>query len=379
MTIWPFKPREEYIEALSWRTDVFRAKSAEQRIALRTAPRREFTLRHTLTDYEYAAAQALIRQAQGGDGFLVPDWSQAVLLGDLPIGSAHGLSVDLDEYDYGDTALLWESPSKYEQVDFVNDSNETSISPVSNEYTKAYLMPLWPAVCPGGLSSEHLGANLNQCEIAFQVTENNDLGASDYAQYRSHDVLDSCPILRSLSDKIVWPVVVNDNETSAIYLLRKRDIPDHMFSMYWHEFSNSELWSLRRWLHSRRGRQKVFWFSSYSKDFEPAASVSGTTLTTYSHPGVSGIGHTTAFDIEVKGKDGTSYYRRVTGATTGTTIGDRTTLDLTIDSTLTIGLSEIDRISFLRMARFDADRIELAHMASGGTSVAVTCREVEEP
>lgn len=379
MTIWPFKPRNDFNEALSWKTDVFRAKSAEQRIALRVAPRREFTFSHTLTDYEYTAAMALIRQCQADGGFLVPDWSQAILLGDLPTGSAHGLSTDFSEYDFGDTALLWESLDNYEQVDFVDDSNETSISPVSADYTKAYLIPLWTAVCPGGLSSERIGANLNQCEIAFISTQNNDLGASDYSQYRSHDVLNYCPIIGSLQDKLTWPVSFFDNEVSSPELLRERAIPDYTFMMRWQTVTNSEIWSLRRWLHSRRGRQKAFWFSSYSEDFEPAASVSGTTLTVYAHPGVSGVGHTTAFDIEVKAKDGTSNYRRVTAATTGTPIGSRGTLDFTIDSSLTIDLSDIDRISFLRMARFDVDRIELSHQAATGTQVEVLCREIEEP
>lgn len=379
MKIWPYKPRGEVIEALSWRTDVFRAKSAEQRIALRIAPRREFNYSHVLTDYQYAGARALIRSVQAGDGFLVPDWGQAVELGAVPIGSAHGLTGDYSEYDFGDTALLWESVDNHEQVDFSDDSNGTSLGAVTNEYTNAYLLPLWPAICHGGLSASRIGANLNQCEIAFIITENTDLGYSDYSQYRSQDVMPSCPIIGSLDDQIVWPATAFDNEQSSPELIRQRDIPDYSFSMKWHHFLNSDIWSLRQWLHSRRGRQKVFWFSSFSKDYEPAASVSGTTLTTYALPGITGIGHTTAYDLEVKAKDGTSYYRRVTSATTGTPIGTRSTLDLTIDSTLTIDLADIERISYLRLARFDVDRIELAHMAAGGTQVQAVCREVEEP
>lgn len=378
MNIWPFKPRGEFTETLSWRTDVFRAKAAEQRIALRVAPRRTFNYAHTLTDYQYAGARALIREYQGDTDLLVPDWGQAVYIGPLGAASAQPITADLSEYEFGETALLWQSVDLYEQVNLVDDSNETSIAPVINDYTSAYLIPLWQSVCPGGLNAERIGANLNQCSVAFQITENEDLGASDYDQYRSHDVLDSCPKIGGLRDTIAWPVTPFDNLQSALHTLRRRNIPDHTFTMKWHNFNNSDTWALRRWLHSRRGRQKVFWFSSFAKDFEPAASASGTTLTTYALPGSSVVGQQT-FDLEVVHTDGTKYRRRVDSVAAGTPIAGRSTLDMTLDSSLTITLANIERISFLRMARFDVDGIQLLHRASGGVEVQAACREVEQP
>jgi hypothetical protein len=382
--IWPFKPRDEMIESLEWKTDVFRAKSAEQRMALRTAPRRTFNLDHTLTDYQYAGARALIRDTQGGDGFLVPDWGQSIKVGSVSSGSAETISVDLSYVDMGDTALLWESSTKYESVGITNDSSGVVVDSVGNDYTDARLMPLWTAVCPEGLVATRIGARLNQSSIAFLLTQNNDLGASSYSQYRSHDVIPSCPVIGGgdLEESIVWPVTQFDNQQSSPYFLRQRDIPNMAFSMRWHEFSSAEIWDLRRWLHSRRGRQKVFWLSSRGKDFEPytiSADSNGATLTTYAMPGISGVGRSGVFDIDITTNDDNSYYRRVESVTTGTPVGGRETLDLLLDENLTINAGDIKRVSFLRCARFNADRVEMLHRASGGVSVQIPCVEVEQP
>ena len=379
--IWPFKPREELIEVLEWRTDVFRAKSAEQRIALRTAPRRTFNLTHTLTDYEYASARALIRNAQGGDGFLVPDWPQSVAVGTVLAGSAETITANLADIDMGDTAFLWESLSLFESVNISFDSNGASVDPVTNDYESARLAPLWPAQCPDGLTAQRIGARLNQVSAAFTLTENNDLAASSYAEYRSQDVMPSCPIIGegNLEESITWPLSDFDNQQSIPEYIRQRDIPNMRFSMRWIEFTKEAQFALRQWIHSRRGQQKAFWFSSQGQDFEPAASVSGTTVTTYALPGFTGVGHSGVFDIDILANDETHYYRRVSVAATGTPIAGRATLDLTIDSTLTLDLADINRISFLRCARFAADRFEFLHRAAGGMSVQVPCIEIEEP
>ena len=85
------------------------------------------------------------------------------------------------------------------------------------------------------------------------------------------------------------------------------------------------------------------------------------------------------FDIEIKAKDGTSYYRQVTSWADGTPVGTRPTADLTIDSTVTLALGDLSRISILTCSRFDSDRIEFSHEAGVGVTVAIPCREVPVP
>jgi len=62
---------------------------------MRTSPRRTFQLAHSFTDLKYSHARSLIRDAQGADGFLVPDWGQLVTLGAVSAGSSVAVTVDV--------------------------------------------------------------------------------------------------------------------------------------------------------------------------------------------------------------------------------------------------------------------------------------------
>lgn len=376
--VWPFKQVGDIIESLEWLTDVFRAKSAEQRIALRSEPRRIYNISHILDDRSYAAARALIRLNQGADGFYIPDWPQSSRIGPVSSGSSVSLSVDLSYVHMGAAAILWESSDLFEQVDITNDSNGVTLATVVNNYSDARLVPVFLSHCPQGLSTSRGAAQINRCSAAFNVYENSDLASTSYPQYRSHDIMTSCPIIGSgdFSEDIGWPVSAFDNQTSIPHYLQQRTIPDMQYQMRWHEFTAQSKYELRQWLHSRRGRQKVFWLSSRAQDLEPAAAISGTTATIYTPPGLTALGQN-PFDIDITDTAGTSNYRRVTSYSTGTPVNGRDTLDMTIDSTLTV--SDIKRISFLRCTRFDADRIELNHTPGAGMSVQVPCIEVPEP
>lgn len=379
--IWPFKPRAELLEVLEWRTDVLRPKSAEQRICLRVAPRRIFNLTHLMSDYEYSAGRAMIRSAQGAGGFLVPDWGQRINLGPLSPSSEPVLNIDISGMDIGGQAILWESPTNFEQVEILGDSNGVALDAISNTYQNARFMPLWLAIAPEGLANSRGPARTNEASIAMEVTENSDLSDSVYPQYRAHDLMPDCPVVGGgrFDESIAWPVTRFDNQQSAPRTLRQRSLPDMRFQMRWHEFTGADAYTLRRWLHSRRGRQKAFWMSSRGRDFEPASAISGTTVTVFDLPGIARLGRSSAFDIDITSTAGVSYYRRVSSTTAGSEISGRTTVDMTIDSGVALALPDIRRISVLRCARFDADRIVLRHRAAAGMDVQVPCVEISEP
>ena len=378
--VWPFKPSQEMIEELQWATSIIRSKSAEQRISMRTAPRRIFQLTHIFNDYTYSHARALIRESQGADGFLVPDWGQSTLLGTVSSGSAVAVTADLSYVDIDTTAILWESLTNFEAVTLTTDSSGTSIDTVTGNYTNARLMPLCPAYAPEGLSTSRAGARSAESNIAMIVTENRDLSATPAVTYRSLDVLDECPVIGGgdLSEGAGWQVSFFDNPVGIPAQIRQRSIPDITSSMRWHHFTKAEAYALRQWLHYRRGMQKAFWMSSRGQDLEPALGISGTTMQVFAFPGLTGLGRTLGFDIEVKTASG-SNYRRVTGLTTGTPVGGRATISMTIDSTLTVSLADITRISFLRCTRLDSDRVEFLHQAAAGVSVQVPLIEIPTP
>jgi hypothetical protein len=362
MEVWPFKPKSELIESVEWLTDVFRAKAGEQRTAIRVNPRRTFNLTHLLTDFEYASARALIR-AQQGNGFFVPDWTASVNVGAVsgPVSVPAG---------FPEKAMLWQSNSVYEALDVALDSNGDDIVDPVGTYTNARLVPLYVGYCLEGLQNSRGGARINQVSVSFTLYDTIDIGATAYPQYRGHDVVETCPVIGggTFSESISWPLSTFDNQTSVPEYIRNRTIPDMSFDMRWHEFTAANILTLKQWIYSRRGRQKAFWLSSRGKDLEPVGSVSGTTLTVYSRPGLPDLA---GFDIDVDGD-----YRQVTAVAAGTPVGGRDTLDLTIAA---LTNPSIQRISFLRCSRFNSDRVEFLHRAGEGMAVQVPCIEIPVP
>jgi len=362
------------IEGLEWSTDVFRAKAAEQRIALRARPRRSFQFAHYMDDADSYIARTLMRNAHGGDGFWVPDWTQAEVVSDITAGSDVNISVDLSSVKYGNEAFIWESAYKNEVVTVSQGSPEnTLIGDVAASYTAPSVMPVWRGEAPEGLSIERQPANINNAALTFILSDDYDISASSYPQYRSHDVMTDSPVISSgtFTEIEAFPLSTFGNSVGDMAYLRARDDIDYTFQMRWHTLTQSELYTLRQWLHSRKGRQKAFWLSTSAKDLV-AISISGTTVTVYNDVLARPFG----FDIEIL-SGGTKYYRQVTASVAGTPVGGRPTVDLTIDSSVPV--SSAERISYLICSRLDTDRVEITHENGIGAVIAVPCREIPVP
>lgn len=364
------------VETVEWATDVFMAKAAEQRIALRQRPRRTFTFTHVLTDYQATYARTLVRNAQGDAGFHVPDWTMARDVGAVSSGTGVLIPVDLDSVFIEGQALLWQSWDKYEVLEIALDSNLDSngvLADVESEYTNALMLPLWEADTPDGLSVARVGASLQEVAINYVLTSDYEIAESLYPHYRDIDVITDCPVLAggTLQESTAWELSTFDNVVGDVAYIRQRDIPEHTFEMRWLKFSPNDVYTMREFLHARKGRQKAFWLSSRGNDFE-VVSVSGTTIEVYNDI----LARPAGYHIEIV-QNGAANYREVTTVAEGAGNAGRPTVELTIDSS--VSGSSAERISYLRCARFDADRIELEHTAAAGTMIAVPCREIPEP
>lgn len=374
--IWPFPTRDQLIVALHWLTDILPTVSAEQRFALRAAPRREFNFRHTLSYSAYRSARDIVRQA---DSYLLPDWTVPAYPGALMPGSA--VSVDFEETDLnfieGDQALLWDSIDNYEQIEVLEVTTTGIVASFSQEFLNPRLMPLKSADLIGGLESSRTPAQYLNINLSFLVVDGRDLGYSDLNQYLTEDVLSECPIISSqnFSEPIEWPLQAVDNKIGKPAFIRQRSFPAANFVMRWHKFNRSDISNLIYWLHSRRGRWKAFWLPTFGKDFNLLSNISAsdTQIIVSPLPGLEIINETN-FHIEIRSVSDLSFYREIINVTT-TLLGN---LSLEIATSLGTGfsVSEISRISVLRHVRFDADRIELNYRARGGVSVAVNCLEV---
>jgi hypothetical protein len=328
---------------------------------------------HTLSDYQYQGARALIRSATDGR-FLIPDWPLAINVGAVSSGSH--VSVDYGspyaELTDGDLALLWESVDKYEPVviesadsadGFVLDSSAAS-------YESAYLIPLREAIAPDGLDTDRAAGPVLQSSIEFILTDSTDQGQSSYPKYLGDDIIDDCPVIASatFSEPIQYEFDEVDPGVGYPSLFRSRTPSLEKFSMRWHVFTPADVYTLRRFVHSRRGKWKAFWLPSYRPDLQLAQSIgpSDTSLTVYAPAGVTDLGDDT-FDVQIAGL----YNKRITSYSVS-----GGTLILNFSGSLGVSLGTSAKVSYLRKVRFDADRIEFNHSANAGVICSVPCVEV---
>lgn len=373
MVVWPFEPRTPLLESNEWLTDVIQSKTNEQRFAMRQNPRQSFVMSHTLDDAQYQAARALVR---ANESFYVPDWALK-----YHVGAIGPSSYDLIEYGLpymgivdGDVALLWESESRYEviTIEQADSSDLFHVAQITNWYSNAYLIPLRTGQTEQGLSGARSANPMIDVQIQFDLTDSRNLGSSDYPQYQSDDLIDDCPKVAgdTFAERASYPLSNVDPGIHYSELLRKRDLMSMVTAMRWHVFTDAEIYSLRRFIHSRRGKWKSFWLSSFRSDFELTSAIGAAdnSISVRAKSGVTDLG-ASSFDIEIAG----SVRRRVTSYSAA---GD--VLTLNIDSPTGVAYSTSARVSRLRHLRFAADRIEFVHAASGGVAVTVPCIEVAQ-
>lgn len=374
LPVWPYAQRAELIESLEWQTDVIRARAAEQRIALRSAPRTSLALQHLLPGDQLTEARELLR---AHDVFAVPDWPRVARVGNVAGGAGVAVTVPVGMgLQAGDEALLWRSPRLWERVTVsaATDSSVT-ITTVVDAMSDARLLPLRRGIAPQGVAVQRFAGGINVAQVAFELSDTRDVGASTYEQYRGHDVLPMAPVVGNdaVDDATAWPLELIDNATAVPVPLRTRTQPDERTAMRWHVFGRPAAWALRQWLHSRKGRQRAFWLSTWARDFELAATIGAadTVISVRRFPALATL--RAGFDVEIRTTAGAVYRRQV-----GTPAVSGANWQIPIGAALgaSVTAAQLARISMLRCLRFDADRIELLHRAGAGMAVSVPCIEV---
>lgn len=383
MSLWPFIPLNGTIEVLEWKTDVLRARAAEQRQRLRERPRRIWNFRHWLDADGQATARALVRSATS---FEIPDWTKQIHGG--PVSAGSSVSVNFATAGLGLAAgqqvVLWSGILDYEVCTL------ESVSPtgivlefVATGRTATGIYRVDGAHAAVELSFDRPAGQLQMASVTFEAAAVEQYAATTYSQYRGHDVLPLPAVTGGgeLAESLTWPSEIFDNLTGIPATEKARDVADEKFTMRWHAISPEDVAAQRAWICSRYGRWLAFWLPSWQKDLVSAANVgyADTTLRVFAPKGTISLGRTT-FDLEIETTT-TVYYRRITAASAGPTVDGRPTIDLTMSSAfgVAVSASQFGRISYLRCVRFDADRIEFLHGVRAGVAVTVPCIEVPVP
>lgn len=381
--VWPFKPLVEYSETLSWLTSVHQAKEAEQRSSLRTRPRQTYDFSYAMTPSQFSRAKLITEHLfdDGGDGsVLLPIWTDLQVLGGVSSG-ATTLTVDTTTSHYADggQAILWESDTVFEAVtiDTVSAGSLTLTESVSRDYTGARVMPLCEAWFTSRFRVSRTPESVQYADAEFLVPQISDLSDDSlYDSYLSHAVLsDPSVVTSSIRETYGLDLDDFDTETGLVYQRTKRNYGSTRSVMTWIKSGKADAWSLRQWLHSRRGQCKSFWAPSWNNDFSLAAPIGAAdTEITITDGGWIAAD---SLHIAVIPWSGAPTYHQV-DSIAGNSDGTET-LNLASAAGIDLAVSDVKKICLLRMMRFSADRIEIEHTGAGKVSVSVPVIECPIP
>jgi hypothetical protein len=387
--VWPFRPDNHMSESLEWLTHVIRARSAEQRLGQRPIPRGGYQHTYQLRDDEYGEAMVTASGASASP-ILVPDWPNHV---EVPAMGPATVSLPIDAsqvpaYKVGGNLIIWASNLVYE-VRTISEIGERTIGIDATTGTYAAaptVAPLRSAVFAPLLSADREiawtdpdGYQYIRAQAGFDVAVTEDLTPDEgvgisYPTYMGSPVVtDPVELINGIRDGLSRELVVTDGKTSPPYRQPVQTTAERSMAMAWTKHSRSELWALRLWLQSRKGRLKNFWLPTWSQDYTPIANISGGD--TYIE--VEAIGselrafNPYPFDIAVLGLPIGSggWFVRVT---TSTVMGDGTErLMLSEPFVGSVDLEAIDRISYMTLSRFASDRLEIQHEEGNRSTVVV--------
>lgn len=359
---WPFRPMIPVTEELEWLTDLLSTRSAEQRIALRSAPRQSFSLSVRLDDAHFAIAKMLAR-ARAGSYIGMPVWPEEVYVGSI---SSADTSIAIDT-TYGDWRvdegiLLWQSNDVYAvaRVTAISDTALTLAGPVGVDLSNASVFPLRRAFMPEGFSIDRQ-ATYTDVKAKFQADVNVDLAAdyvTSYPQYQSLDVVTEAPVLiENVSDNIVRAIDLIDSGLGPVKIETRKDYVDFGQTVSFMEERGSVLWARRLWLHSLRGKQKSFWLPSFNKDMVLQASI----LSTDTDLSVKAT--TLAADYVDRHvmfliTNGNRYFRQIVAAAAD---GANVTLTLSGSLGVAVAPSDIKLFCFITKMRLNADSVHIDH------------------
>ena len=277
--VWPFIPQKNVVESIEWLTDILKCKKVEYRLCLRAIPRVIYSCKYQLDDGDYGVARELARSV-GGDPVFVPDWPTAT---QIPTISPSTVSLPVDvthapAYRVCGSALIWTGNSTHEVVTVTALGTGTiSISATVNGYATPWVIPLRLGTFSQEFSGDRGPQTYSTCAAVFTCIDTEDLsgasGGLSYPTYLADDqsvaipvVTDPVYIINNVQEKNTREVETLDSQTGPLVKYALFSTPNQSAVLAWFVADAPSLWALRVWLHTRRGRWKQFWTSSWNAD-----------------------------------------------------------------------------------------------------------------
>lgn len=381
-----FRPnwRDPVVERLIWLTDVIRRRDgSEQRISLRSIPRREFEYRVTLTSAAAARMDAAVWGWQARV-FAVPIWTDpAVLAAALPAGS---ISVPVDtalrDYAAGSLAALVQDDYDHEIVEVLSvaGGSITLARPTGQDWPAGtHLYPARLARLGAQVRITRPTAAVVEARIALQVEPLQPLagitGPAPSTYLGADTYLTPPNRVEALDDDITRAMEIIDAQTGPWAVDDPEGRPDIVRSYRWLLRDRAAVSAHKAWLLARAGRYSSAWVPTFARDMELVAQAGGTATTLV----IEDIGYRNFYalatgrrDIAVRLPSGTWALRRIVGADQVVAGQERIQIDSALGATVDPGVW----ICLLGLHRLDTDRVELAWHSAEVVETAANLRLV---
>jgi len=385
ITAWALSPdwASPVVERLEFKTDVMHTWSgAEQRRALRIAPRRTFTFNAQLTQQERRFVEAQLFNWSART-WALPIWPDGQPLSSALSAGATSIACDTVNRDFtaGGMAIMIASAVLYEvvSVQSVASGALTLSYPVQNNWpAQTRIYPVRTAFLAGYPKLTRENGNFSTASPSFLVIEPCDWSAaSGLPTYRSAPVLENSPDEGGLEMTLARNTVMIDCDTGTVAIddLAGIGLPTNTHN-WWLEGGAIRA-AFRALLYLLKGRQGEIWVPTYQQDLKITAAVASgqayidVELTGYQ---LYLLNQVNRQDIRIELYNGTILYRRIIGATGLDVYTERLTLDSGIGSA--VAVTDVRRISYMALSRLNSDAIEIQHhtaaSAKGGLATSST-------
>ena len=382
------------VETLEWLTGVYVSPTgAEQRQALRLAPRRSLEFGVTLTGVNRSFFDAYLDRYGGGE-FYLPVWYEAGrLLATEATGSLRlVISGERKELSRA-TAVCVQGSTPYDWT-VAEVSSGSATGGLTTLTLAAPGLAAWAAkgakVYPAARSrlADDTAAFSRLSDAAATATVRFDLLTPvDWADDPGLETYADYPVIafpfnegQNVGGTVRRLFVEADNDTGVRLRQDTADLAFPGVTGSSSFFGRTRADFARSLLYSLKGRASQAWFPSAAADFVLVQNVADAEdqLVVRRNGYTDTGGPETGRDrIAVLYRDGTTAYRQITGSSI---IDDGDTELLSLDSAFNLGFSKdwVRRISLLMPGRFDQDRFEIVHLTDtdGVCEIAAAFRRV---
>lgn len=382
VVLFPYRPDSPFREELIWRTDVIEKRDqSEQRISLREYPVQRFPMSLFRED---ARETAIIRNTLvewQGRNFAIPVWYESTRL--TAAASAGALTVTVEstdnaDYRVGGLVAIIQDEVNFEVLTLASKTSTTITFTAVLQKSWAVgvsVLPIRLCRIASRVAGSRPPVNAQRLTPVFRCVENVNSIASTagFSSLNSKVLFDDGNLIRGAQSIDSSMQVIELGSVSGKASIQPvAPIGTQGLSKGFKTNSRTALWQLRQLLYALRGRQVAFYLPTFVKDFEATADLANGAVTLP----IVNVGYSRFVQQRIP------YERIVLIKTDGTfvhnTISDSVEVDLD-NETLTVGtawpsditLAEIDRISYVQLARFDSDAITIEHIDAVGQASCI--------